>query len=181
MAVPQLSASDLADPASLNSRLTYLENLVGGGSSQAGTTIFYAGSTLPSGWLECDGSAVSRATYSALFALIGTSFGVGDGTTTFNLPDLRGRTPIGIGTGSGLSTRTVGQQLGEETHQLTIPELPAHTHPTGNIVTGNGLLTAVAGQFAPSGVNNANSVSAGSDSPHNNMQPSIALKAIIKT
>lgn len=64
-----------------------------------GTIDVFAKSTVPTAnWLACDGSAVSRTTYAALFAIIGTTFGVGDGSTTFNLPDLRGKSPIGAGT-----------------------------------------------------------------------------------
>lgn len=65
-----------------------------------GSIKMHGGSAVPTGWLECNGAAVSRTTYSALFAVYGTTWGVGDGTTTFNLPDLRGRSPIGIGTGN---------------------------------------------------------------------------------
>lgn len=64
----------------------------------------YAGSASPTGWLLCDGSAVSRATYARLFAITSTNFGVGDGSTTFNLPDLRSRMPIGVGTGTKVAT-----------------------------------------------------------------------------
>jgi len=69
-----------------------------------GFVVPYVGSSAPTGWLLCDGSAVSRSTYSALFALAGTSFGAGDGSTTFNLPDLRARTIIGAGTGTKVAT-----------------------------------------------------------------------------
>lgn len=72
----------------------------------------YAGSTIPGGWLECDGSAVSRTTYAALFAAIGTTWGVGDGSSTFNLPDLRGRTPIGAGTGTTAEAVTASSSNG---------------------------------------------------------------------
>lgn len=64
----------------------------------------YAGSSAPTGWLVCDGSAVSRTTYSALFALIGTTYGAGNGSTTFNVPDLRARMPIGIGAVTKVAT-----------------------------------------------------------------------------
>ena len=64
----------------------------------------YAGSSAPSGWLICDGSAVSRTTYASLFAITSTTFGVGDGSTTFNLPDLRSRIPVGAGTGTKVAT-----------------------------------------------------------------------------
>ena len=81
------------------------------------------------GWLECNGAAVSRTTYSALFAAIGTTFGPGDETTTFNLPDFRGRGLIGVGTGTGLTARTLGQQtIGAETVTLGSGEMPSHSH-----------------------------------------------------
>ena len=72
----------------------------GGAGLPIGTIQMYGGTTAPTDWLVCDGSAVSRATYSDLFAVIGTNFGAGDGTTTFNLPDFRGRTAVGVGTGT---------------------------------------------------------------------------------
>jgi len=82
------------------------------------------------GWLVCDGAAVSRTTYAALFTAIGTAHGAGDGRTTFNVPDLRGRAPIGSGNGAGLSRRNRGEILGAETHLLATGELPAHAHTT---------------------------------------------------
>lgn len=106
--------------------------------AMAGIVQMFAGITPPIGWLECDGSAVSRETYATLFAVIGTTWGVGDGSTTFNLPDLRGRAPIGAGTGSGLSARTLGNKVGTENavipyHTHAIPNhvhTMSHTHPT---------------------------------------------------
>lgn len=80
------------------------------------------------GWFKCDGRAVSRQEYADLFNIIGTSFGVGDGSTTFNLPDTRGRVLGSIGSGSGLSVRTLGQNVGSETHTLTVGEIPSHSH-----------------------------------------------------
>lgn len=77
----------------------------------------WGGSAVPAGWLACDGSAVSRTTYVALFNAIGTTHGNGDGATTFNLPDLRGRAPIGAGSGPTLTARTAGQKLGDENLQ----------------------------------------------------------------
>lgn len=110
-------------------------------SVMTGIIEMYAGATAPTGYLLCDGSAVSRTTYAALFAVTGTTYGSGDGSTTFNLPDLRGRLPMGAGTGVGLNSsgtgapsgtaqtaRTRGQWLGEETHQLTTTEMPIHNH-----------------------------------------------------
>jgi len=99
----------------------------------AGSLIMYGGIFAPSGWLTCDGSAVSRTTYSTLFAAIGTNFGSGDGSTTFNLPNFNGRAPIGVGayTDSGTGgaiTRTIGQTVGEAVHTLNNTELPSHNH-----------------------------------------------------
>jgi len=89
-----------------------LENLAGSGgllgvdnfgniykttASPVGSVQMFAGSSAPSGWISCDGTAISRTTYAALFAIIGTTYGVGDGSTTFNLPDMQGRIPVGSG------------------------------------------------------------------------------------
>lgn len=90
-----------------------------------GSMAMFAGAAAPTGWLLCNGAAVSRTSNAALFAAIGTTFGAGDGSTTFNVPDLRGRAPIGAGTGPSLSARTLGATGGAETHQLTIAEMPA--------------------------------------------------------
>lgn len=91
--------------------------------------IMMSGNGTPrTGFLLCDGSAVSRAVYANLFAAIGINFGPGDGVTTFNLPDFRGRSPMGEGTGSGLSPRVIGDIFGEELHVLSVAELATHTH-----------------------------------------------------
>ncbi len=145
-----------------------------------GAVLPYGGSSIPSGWLVCDGAQVSRATYAALFGIIGTTWGAGDGSTTFNLPDLRGRTAIGAVTGAWLTARTLGQSLGEEAHQLTTAELPAHTHnydfvPSGSASGGGAGTAALAGAFS------ANTNSEGGDVAHNNMQPSAVVNWIIKT
>lgn len=86
------------------------------------------GVTPPGGYLLCDGSAVSRAAYADLFLVMGVTFGPGDGVTTFNLPDYRGRSPMGAGAGPGLTARLPGDILGEENHVLTVSELATHTH-----------------------------------------------------
>jgi microcystin-dependent protein len=93
-----------------------------------GTILAYAGKAAPPGWFLCDGSAVSRTKYAALFAAVEITYGGGDGITTFNLPDARGRVILGAGDGSGLTSRSVGQRLGEEAHALTVAEMPAHSH-----------------------------------------------------
>lgn len=88
----------------------------------------FAGSTAPSGYLLCDGSQVSRTTYSSLFAIIGTTYGVGNGTTTFNLPDLRSRTIVGAGQGASLTNRTLASIGGIESKTLAVTEIPSHSH-----------------------------------------------------
>lgn len=82
----------------------------------AGVIQMFAGSTAPNGWLICNGAAVSRSDYATLFRVIGTTYGGGDGSTTFNLPDLRGRFPIGVGNGDagGHTNHTLAQKGGNE-------------------------------------------------------------------
>ena len=103
-------------------------------SAPAGAIEAYAGSTAPTGWLLSFGQAVSRTTYANLFAVISTTYGSGDGSTTFNLPDMRGRAVAGVdnmgGTDAGrLSiSNTLGTTTGAETHTLSSAEMPSHTH-----------------------------------------------------
>lgn len=93
----------------------------------------YAGATSPSAnWRICDGAAVSRTDYAALYAAIGTTYGSGDGSTTFNLPDMRGRTAIGAGQGPSLANRGLGAAFGAEAVGLVEAQLPAHAHSVGN-------------------------------------------------
>ena len=96
-----------------------------------GSIVAYAGTATiidNTGWLLCDGHAVSRTTYATLFERYGPFYGEGDGSTTFNLPDCRSRVLMSYGQGTGLSMRTLGTTGGNETHTLTITELPPHTH-----------------------------------------------------
>ncbi len=137
----------------------------------------FAGSVVPAGYLECSGQAVSRTVYAGLFAVIGTTYGVGDGSTTFNLPDTRGRVAIDDGTGSGLTARTLGQTGGEETHTLSTAELAAHTH--GVSVRPNTGTQQQPAKGTGTPTDTLTSASAGSDTPHNNMQPYIVFKKII--
>jgi len=150
----------------------------------AGAVLDYAGTTAPVGYLMCDGSAVDRTAYADLFTAIGTTYGAGDGSTTFNLPDFRGRAAIGVGQGTGLTDRYVGEYVGEESHLLTISEMPSHTHviPRDNLTPGS------IDSYGPleSGGNYANqrpfnTLPSGSSQPHNNIQPSLAVNKIIKT
>ncbi len=125
----------------------------------SGTVLQFAGVTVPPGWLLCDGSAVSRVSYAGLFAALGTAYGAGNGTTTFNLPDLRGRVPVGLdnmggssanritasqadvlGGNGGLEARTpsgsisLSGTVGDTT--LSQAQMPSHTH-TPNVFSAN--------------------------------------------
>jgi microcystin-dependent protein len=94
----------------------------------SGSIQMFAGSVTPNGWLVCDGSNVSRSVYNNLFKVIGTTYGAGNFNTTFTLPDMRGRCPIGVGTGASLTARTLGSNVGAETVTLAQTNLPPHTH-----------------------------------------------------
>lgn len=99
-----------------------------------GTVNSFAGSTAPTGWLLCGGQAISRTTFADLFAIVGTTYGSGDGSTTFNIPDLRGRTVAGIDNMNGADAgrldwaNTLGANGGTQTHTLVSAEMPSHTH-----------------------------------------------------
>lgn len=88
----------------------------------------FGGDFAPKGWLFCNGGLLSISQNSALFAILGTTYG-GDGITTFALPDLRGRFPMQPGQGPGLSPHTLGEASGTESVTLLSPQMPAHTHP----------------------------------------------------
>lgn len=141
-----------------------------------GVMVPYGAAAPPAGFLLCDGSNVSRSVYAALFSVISTTYGAGDGSSTFTLPDKRGRGSIGSGTGTGLTTRTRGQKIGTENE--TAP-LPAHTHTYSTVqnIGGGGFLAG--GGEKP--VGSATTGSAGSGGTHNNMQPSEVDLWIIKT
>lgn len=89
--------------------------------------MIFGGNFAPRGWAFCDGQLLAISQYQALFSLVGTTYG-GDGRTTFGLPDLRGRAPIHVGTGPGLSARQWGVKGGSETNTLDVTQIPAHTH-----------------------------------------------------
>lgn len=148
-------------------------------SERAGRIALYAGSNLHTGWFRCDGAAVSRTTYSTLFAVIGTIYGAGDGSTTFNLPDFRGRVPVGEGAGAGLTNRALGSKAGEENHILTVSELAPHTHPADTVGSLNVASAGYYGQPAAGSVA-TNTGSTGSGSGHNTMQPFLTVQYFIK-
>ncbi len=95
----------------------------------AGIVMMWGSSTPPAGWLLCDGSAVSRTVnYNKLFNAISTLYGVGDGSTTFNIPNFKSRSVVGAGQGTGLTLRNTGAFLGEENHIVSVAEMPVHSH-----------------------------------------------------
>lgn len=174
-----------------------------------GTVIEFAGNSVPTGYLSCNGGAVSRTTFSDLFAAIGVTWGVGDGSTTFNVPNDQGTMAVGAGNGPGLSSRTLGQTGGEENHLLVSGEMPSHTHTDtghghsvvdpGHVHAGTFMLPGTNGLSGSGSVGNstggvssattgltvntgtANLANTGGGGNHNNMPPFIVYKKCIKT
>ena len=137
----------------------------------------YGGTAIPDGWLLCDGSTVSRELYSDLFKAVGTVFGEGDGSTTFALPNLSSKFIYGTS-----DTDTVGDTGGEETHKLTVDEIPSHRHEeygtTAN-ASSSYQTPIIANAYSPRATGHYTS-HVGGDQPHNNMPPYIKLYYIIK-
>ena len=148
----------------------------------------YFGTTAPENFMFADGSAISRTTYAALFAIIGTTYGTGDGSTTFNLPDKRERVSVMYKSDSTMGTTgatfdTLGAKGGEDTHQLITAELPAHTHTmTAKEGYGDGSTTYVS-SVTPSTATRTTTISpssVGGDTAHNNLQPYFVCNYIIR-
>lgn len=182
------------------------------GALPPGSMVAYAGATLPGPtgtFFFCQGQAVSRSAYAALYAAIGVTYGSGDGSTTFNLPDMRGRGGIGVGQGTYTGTETnrvLGAKGGEETHTIAVAEMPSHAHgasvgdpghahtqignliqyqglkpPSGNDAYALGSTTAY-GNTTANATNISVSIAAnGGGGAHNNMHPFLVLNYIIKT
>jgi microcystin-dependent protein len=160
------------------------------GASPIGAVTAFAGATVPDGWLACDGAAVSRTTYAGLFAQCGTTYGAGNGTTTFNVPNLTGRLPLGT---SGGHVR--GSTGGADTVVLTTANLPAHDHGSagnhshglsnigGVFVTAGGAVAALASTAATwvtdaGGTHTHSSV--GSGTAVSTLDPFVAMPYIIR-
>lgn len=177
----------------------------------SGSVIMFAGSTAPTGFVLCQGQALSRTAEASLFAAIGTAYGSGDGSTTFNVPNFQTFLPVGVGSHSGNTTRNLGDTGGEETHLLVTAEMPSHAHTdSGHTHTdsghthppygyqfaetngaGQGLTLGYGETFASAtttgtGAANiqtstANIQATGGGGAHNNMPPYLAINFIIKT
>ena len=163
-----------------------------------GEIIMFAGNFNPRGWALCQGQILSIAQNTALFSILGTTYG-GNGQTTFALPDLRGRVPVGQGQGPGLSPYVLGQQAGTESVTLLTQQMPTHNHLV-NASEGNGSQQApgngfLAGPIVPTSGNAAVSAyrtssdgttmaptsiaNAGGNQPHPNIQPYLCINFII--
>lgn len=160
----------------------------------------FAGNFAPLAWAFCNGALLSIAENTALFSLLGTTYG-GDGQTTFALPDMRGRVPVGTGQGPGLSTYDLGQVSGAENVTLITTQLPVHNHGATATVTPKANISGGGSQNSPGGgyfsiaagdlynVNHNNVGAAtnfnltvgltGGSQPHNNMMPFLAMNYII--
>ncbi len=155
------------------------------GAKEIGEVWWTSDDSVPAGSLSADGSAVSRTTYAdlnALYSAAGYPYGNGDGSTTFNLPDLDGRSPIGEGTGDATNATawTLGEKGGDETHTLTESEMPSHTHSVpqgGDRSSSTGYRTSAAQDSRASQTTG----SKGGDQPHNNMHPVLGLTACVFT
>lgn len=164
----------------------YLDNQI---LIPAGTVIQSAAINVPGGWLECNGQLLNKVAYADLFTSIGNTYGGLSTDDSFNVPDARGRTAIGAGTGVSLTTRALGAKSGAETHALTVGEMPAHSHglmrranpDDGAYDIGDAhqdessAATTDRADLGP-----FNTSDTGLNQAHNNMQPFIALRYLIK-
>ncbi len=144
-------------------------------SSPPGLIAMHGGTAAPEGWLLCDGAEISRSIYARLFTFIGDSWGIGDGATTFNLPDMQDRAPVGAG-----ALLPMTGEVGSSTKVLTISNMPPHSHtfqyrPTGQALARDGHIRGYIGW------SNRQTSTVGSGTAFNIMQPSIGINFIIKT
>lgn len=178
--------------ASDRGRLEALEAAI---AVPAGNVEMTARSSAPTGWLLCDGAAVSRTTYAALFTAIGTQFGTGDGSTTFNVPNLKGRVVVGLDAGQ-TEFDVRGETGGAKTHTLSLSETPSHYHQLGPSSALDGtpdvyMVQETSGSTFPGWAFTVAGTSGGTRAvitdpqggggAHNNLQPYMALSYIIKT
>lgn len=150
-----------------------------------GTILEYPSTTIPEGYMICDGSAISRTTYEKLFELIGTSYGEGDGSTTFNIPNMKGKVSVGYNDNE-TEFNSLGKTGGEKTHTLTISEMPSHAHNvTGVTQYPNGVQASAynaeaSNTYYATGYWTRSSDNNGGNQAHNVLQPYIVTTFIIK-
>ena len=149
-----------------------------------GSVVEWFSTTIPTNWLECNGQAISRTEYAELFAVIGTKYGSGDGSTTFNLPNIQGKIPVGLDT-ADTDFNTLGKTGGEKTHTLTIDEMPSHRHAVNTNINCTGFgsqncMVRGAGGTTEWKDNGYYMKSTGGGAAHNNLQPYIVQNFIIK-
>lgn len=172
-----VEVSDTDTFRSYAAKINSIETTGGGDTLPIGSMVPYGNANPPTGWLVCDGSAVSRTTYAELFKVIGTNYGAGDGTTTFNLPNKKGKLSVGLDS-SDTDFNTIGKTGGEKTHTITEAEMPNHKHTIYNVNSGGpievtqgyGLTFEQDAPFKTWGAY-ANMNTTGGDQPHNNLQP----------
>lgn len=162
-----------------------------------GQIILFAGNYVPDNWALCDGRALQSQQFPALFSLIGNLYG-GNGQTTFCLPDLRGRVPVGQGQGPALSLRPLAQAFGTETASLSVSQIPPHQHKLHALTTPADALTPTSNLLAqtqnqdaaylapPSGtapvtwtLSDSSVASSGGNAPHENRMPTQVLNYLI--
>lgn len=169
-----------------------------------GTIVLFAGNFLPKGYMDCDGTFLNTAANAPLYSIIGTTYG-GNGSTSFALPDLRGRVALGIGKGNNLNSYNLGQIGGYESNNLQINNLPSHSHEASLKVSSNNAKVSIppnGGSIAAPGANNGREFTAtfgfntelpltslndnsiqvgntGSGQPVNNLQPYLGIRYVI--
>ena len=147
----------------------------------AGSIFPYAAASAPTGYLLCDGAAVSRTTYADLFTLVSTTYGAGDGSTTFNVPNLKGKVPVGLDAAQ-TEFDALAEAGGAKTHTLQTTEIPSHAHAI-HLNSGGGTAQGFA-NATDAGANTTsspNTGNAGGGGAHNNLQPYLTVNYIIKT
>jgi microcystin-dependent protein len=188
------AASTSITTGNIDSAIRPISTAGGSTGTPPGSLSEYAGASAPPGWLFCDGTAISRTTYATLFGIIGTTYGAGDGSTTFNLPDMRGRMPVGKGTHADIDTlgendgAALADRRPKHKHTLNITD-PGHTH-TSNATGSGGSIGGGAGVGSPdmanATINSATTGISGTAGPTAANTPSdapsyITLNYIIKT
>lgn len=173
--------------AAVSGRQLIVLGISGGPKLPAGLVAPYAGGAIPSGWLVCNGGLVSRTAYARLFAAIGTTYGSGDGSTTFALPNYKGRVLVGLDA-SQAEFDELGETGGAKVHTLTADEMPAHNHTPAspattfinNYVSITGIQSGTGKAAGDASYTSGSTGNTGGGQAHNNLQPYAVAHYIIK-